>query len=180
MRTIVNTLNSLYSVDIIQAINKALPRRRLYLKGEKQSLVRENTAEEKLMHATTEAQEDLLTATAVFPLNLFPDTISLDREKLTIVHRSFFRMVDTISMQIGDILSIKGNVGPFFGNLVLSTRYFNNSTQTIKFLRRGDVLKFQRVIQGSIISHHRKIDCSDIESVQLVTLLSDLGQGSKS
>jgi hypothetical protein len=180
MRTIVNTLNSLYSVDIIQAINKALPRRRLYLKGEKQSLMRENTAEEKLMHATTEAQEDLLTATAVFPLNLFPDTISLDREKLTIVHRSFFSTSDTISMQVGDILSVKGNVGPFFGNLVLSTRYFDNSTQTIKFLRRQDALKLQTLIQGCIIAHHRQIDCTDIERDQLVTLLSDLGQATKS
>ena len=181
MHPIVNTLNSLYSVDIVQAIHKALPQRSLlYLRNEKLSLVRENTAEEKLMHATTEAQEDLLTANTVFPLILFPDTISLDREKLTIVHRSFFRMSDTISMQIGDILSVQGNVGPFFGNLVLSTKYFNNSTQTIKFLRRGDVLKFQRLIQGSIIAHHRQIDSSDIESVQLVTLLSDLGQAGKS
>jgi hypothetical protein len=180
MYSLVNALSPQYPLNIVQAINKALPTRRLYLKSKKLPLISKNTAEEKLMHVTTEAQEDLLTTTTVFPFDLFPDTISLDREKLTIVHRSFFSTSNTICMQIEDILNVKGNVGPFFGNLILSTRYFNNSTQTIKFLRRRDVLKFQRLIQGSIISHHREIDCSDIESEQLVALLSDLGQGTKS
>jgi hypothetical protein len=180
MHPTVNTLNSQYYVDIVQAINKALPQRRLYLSNKRLSNLSEITAEEKLMNVTTEAQEDLLTARTVFPFNLFPHTISLDREKLTIVHRSFFSTSNTISMQIGDILNVKGDVGPFFGNLVLSTRFFSNSTQTIKFLRRHDVLKLQRVIQGSIISHNRNIDCSDIEGEQLVALLTDLGQSTTS
>lgn len=83
-------------------------------------------------------------------------------------------------MQITDILSVQGNVGPFFGNLEVSTKYFNTSTQTIKFLKRNHVLKFQRLIQGSLIAHRRNIDCTDIESEQLVTLLSDLGQSTNS
>jgi hypothetical protein len=176
MYHILSILNSQHSIDPIQAINKVLPKIKLDLKSRAPALVRVNTVEEKLMHATTEAQNNLLTATTVFPFMLFPDTIYLDREKLTIVHRSFFRTADTISMQISDILSVQGNVGPFFGNLVLSTKYFNNSSQTIKYLRRSDVIKFQRLIQGSLIAHDRHIDCVDIESEQLVTLLSDLGQ----
>jgi hypothetical protein len=180
MYPILSPLNPEYSIDIVQAINKVLSQRRLNLKGEGLSLARINTAEEKLMNATTESQEYLLTGNTVFPFTLFPDTITLDREKLTIAHRTFFSTGDVISMQIADILSVQGNVGPLFGNLVLSTKYFNNSTQTVKFLRRRDVLKFQRLIQGSIIAHHKQIDCSDIESIQLVALLSDLGQGTNS
>lgn len=176
----VNALKPQYSIDVIRAMKKALLHKKTYLLDKKILKVRENTAEEKLIHATIEAQEDLLSATTVFPFDLFPDTISLDREKLTIVHRSFFRTSETLCMQIGDILNVQGNTGPFLGNLVLSTKYFNNSNQTIKFLRRRDVLKLQRLIQGSIITHQRSIDCSDIEGDQLVALLSDLGQGTES
>ncbi|HXB13440.1 MAG TPA: hypothetical protein VNZ45_15740, partial [Bacteroidia bacterium] len=81
------------------------------------------------------------------------------------------------SVQISDILSVQGRVGPLFGSLVLSSKYFINSIQTVDFLRRKDVLKFQRLIQGSLIAHHEKIDCSGIEKGQLVALLMDLGQG---
>jgi hypothetical protein len=180
MHQVTSILSSQRPVDIVQSINKALTHRKLKSYVEKQALDNENTPEEKLMYATTEAQDTLLTATAVFPFELFPDTIHLDREKLTIIHSSFFRTGNTTSMQIRDILSVRGNVGPFFGNIILSTKYFNTSTQTVKFLRRRDVLKFQRLIQGSIIAHHRQIDCTNIESGQLVALLSDLGQGTGS
>lgn len=137
----------------------------------------EVTSEEKLIYATTESQETLLTADTIFPFVLFKDTIQIDREKLTIVHRSSFRTADIISVQISDILSVQGKVGPLFGSLVLSSKYFINSIQTVNFLRRRDVLEFQRLIQGSMIAHNDKIDCTGIEKDQLVALLTDLGQG---
>jgi hypothetical protein len=165
---------------VVRAIKKALPGRRLSSTSEERVSAPETTQEEKLIYATTEAQDTLLAASTVFPFVLFKDTIQLDREKLTIIHRSFFRTSDTISVQIGDILSVKSNVGPFFGNITLSTKYFTNSIQNVSFLRRSDVIKFQRLIQGRLIAHERQIDCSDVESAQLVTLLSDLGEGATS
>ncbi len=176
----VNILRYRYPTDTVQAIKKAMPQRRFGSRAKRQPPIKENTAEEKLIYTTTAAQDTLLRATTVFPFVLFPDTIQLDREKLTITHKSFFRTSDIISIQIGDILNVQGNMGPFFGNLVVSTKYFNHNTQTINYLRRRDVLEFQRLIQGSIIAYHRGIDCSNIECTQLVALLTDLGQGAGS
>jgi hypothetical protein len=166
-----------YVLDVIQAIKRALIHRGLHLKNnEDLTKATEITPEEKLMYTTKESQETLLTADTVFPF-FFRDTIQIDREKLTIVHRSSFRTANIISVQISDILSVQGRVGPLFGSLVLSSKYFINSIQTVDFLRRRDVLKFQRLIQGSLIAHHEEIDCSSIEKIQLVALLTDLGQG---
>ncbi len=166
------------SLDAVMAINKVVRRRGLRRKRtENLAPTIESTPEEKLLFTTTESQETLLTADTIAPFTFFRDTIHIDREKLTIVHRSSFRTADIMSVQIRDILSVQGKVGPLFGSLVLSSKYFINSIQTINYLRRSDVLKFQRLIQGSLIAHNENINCSGIEKEQLVTLLSDLGQG---
>lgn len=180
MNSVAKPWQSIYSIDLVQGVKKELIHRGLHSKGGDEEItasITENTPEEKLMYTTTESQETLLLANTVFPFVIFRDTIQIDREKLTIVHRSSFRTADIISVQISDILSVQGKVGPLFGSLVLSSKYFINSIQTVNFLRRKDVLKFQRLIQGSLIAHHEKIDCSGIEKNQLVALLTDLGQG---
>ncbi len=165
-------------VNIVNAINRGLLRHRLNRK-KTQNLVlaHEDTDEEKLVGITTGAQDILITANTVFPFVLFPDTISMDRQQLTIVHRPFFLTANTISVQIDDILNVESNVGPFFGSLHLFSKYFTNNVKSINFLSRRNALKIQRLIQGYMIAHHRQINCSNIEKDHLVVLLNDLGQG---
>jgi len=178
MNQITESWYAKYPLNVVQAIKRALPRRALILKKQKEPVpVVENTAEEKLMYATTESQETLFRATTIFPFVLNRDTILMDREKLTITHKSYLRIADTISVQICDILNVEGKVGPFFGSLILTSKYFINNIQHANYLRRSDVIKFQRLIQGSIIANRKKIDYSGIEKRQLITLLTDLGQG---
>ena len=167
-----------YPLDVVRAIRRALPRRKQYPQ-ESEGLISvvEDTPEEKLMNTTVETQETLLTADTVFPFTLFRSTVQIDRHKLTIIRRSFFWTADTISVQICDILNVEVNVGPFFGSVVMSSKYFNKKYKSVNFLWRHDAIKFQRLVQGSIIASRKQIDYSGIEKEQLVALLSDLGQG---
>jgi hypothetical protein len=143
-------------------------------------LARTETESEKLIHITDGARDNLITASTVFPFVLFPDTVSIDRQKLTIVHRSFFRTSSTICVQIDDVQIAKVDVGPFFGSVHLASKYFVDNIQSINFLRRSDAIKIQRLLQGYMIAHHRQIDCSGIDNDQLVILLNQLGQSSTS
>jgi hypothetical protein len=167
-----------YPLDVVQAIRSALSKRTLY-KQQNEGLISAtvDTPEEKLMNTTVETQETLLTADTVFPFTLFRSTVQIDRHKLTIIRRSFFWTADTISVQICDILNVEVNVGPFFGSVVISSKYFNKTIKSINFLWRKDAINFQRLVQGSIIASRKQIDYTGIEKEQLVTLLSDLGQG---
>ena len=167
-----------YPLDVVQAIRGALSRRKLN-RQQNEGLISatEDTPEEKLMYTTTESQDALLSANTVFPFTLFRSTVQIDRDKLTIIRRSFFWTADTISVQICDILNVEVNVGPFFGSVVMSSKYFNKNIKSVNFLWRQDAIKFQRLVQGSIIASRKQIDYSGIEKEQLVTLLSDLGQG---
>lgn len=135
-----------------------------------------NTDSERLIDITEGAHDNLITARSVFPFVLFPDTISIDRQKLTIVHNSFFRTSATISVQIDDVQIAKVDVGPFFGAVHLASKYFVDNIQSINFLKRADAIRIQRLLQGYMIAHHRKIDCGSIDNEQLVVLLNELGQ----
>ncbi len=166
------------SINMVEAIKTALAKRPLRLRIPKpRALVRKQTNEEKLVDVTVGAHDMLFAASTVFPFVLFPDSISMDRQQLTIVHRSFFSTANTISVRVEDVLNVESNVGPFFGSIHIFSKYFTNDIKTISFLSRANVLSIQRLIQGYMIAHHRKIDCSTIEKDQLIVLLNDLGQG---
>jgi hypothetical protein len=123
------------------------------------------------------AQEPLITATTVFPFTLFPDTVVVDREKLTVAHRIFFQVAEVLSIRIEDILNVTADVGPFFGSLKLSTRFFDKSKPyNVNYLWREDALKIKRIMQGYIIATQKGIDCSALSSPELAKLLDELGQ----
>lgn len=133
---------------------------------------------ERLYKVAYSAHDILFTANTVFPFILFPDTITLDREKLTVVHRPFFRIAKIISVQIKDILTVEADIGPFFGSVHATSRYFVKNPLTMNFLKRTDAIKIQRLLQGYIIATQKNIKTQDVPHEELLVLLDDLGKGS--
>lgn len=145
---------------------------------------------DKLYDVAIKSHDVLFKADTVFPFILFPDSITLDREKLTIIHRQFFRMAQITAIRIKDILNAEVDIGPFFGSLRVTTRYFSDQSQiagpesdvrnrrppVINFLWRHDAIRLHSMLQGYIIVSQKEIDCSEIPKEELVTLLHDLGQ----
>jgi hypothetical protein len=135
-------------------------------------------AEKQLTQAIGSAHEVLSSATTVFPFTLFPDTITIDRTKLTVAHRSFFGVAEVMSMNVEDVLNVTANVGPFFGSLRITTRFFDpGKPYEINWLWRADAVKLKRILQGYILAMQRKIDCSALTTGELTRLLDELGQG---
>jgi hypothetical protein len=163
--------------SIAKAIDEGFEKYRVRAKKAADSVLsRVNTESEKLIDITEGVHDNLITADTVFPFVLFRDTVSIDRQKLTIIHRSFFRTSSTISVQIDDVQITKVDVGLFFGAVHLASKYFVDNVQSINFLKRDDAIRIQRLLQGYMIAHHRKIDCGSIDNDQLVVLLNQLGQ----
>lgn len=147
-------------------------------------------SQDKLYHAAIKSHDCLFTANTVFPFILFPDTVILDREKLTIIHRPFFMMAKITAVRIKDILNAEVDIGPFFGSLRVVTRYYSDTSQfagadstesnrkpaSINFLWRHDATKLHSMLQGYIIATQKEIDCADIPKEELIMLLRDLGQ----
>lgn len=141
--------------------------------GEK---VTTETETQRLTSLAQGASDNLFIAKTVFPFILFADTIKIDRQKITIVHNDFFWKSQTASTEIKNIMNIAADVGPLFGSITITSKHFQNNTQTIKYLRKSDVATAQRLLQGFMIAQRAKINTNDIGREQLLMLLNELGQ----
>src|SRR5688572_4826046 len=113
----------------------------------------------RLSEAIGHSKDTIFKATTVFPFNLFPNTIVIDREKVTIINRIFFKVSEVVSLRIHDVLNVMADVGPFFGSIRIQTRYFDQSGYSITYLKRRDALKLNRILQGYVIALQKGIDC---------------------
>lgn len=157
---------------------KPAPKRQISLHAPETELPSEQQeVHERLIDITVKAQDILFRADTVFPFTLFPDTITLDREKLTVVTRTFFKTAMIVSVPIDSISNVEVNVGPFFGSVHMASKYFVQNIHAVNFLSRSDAVKIEHLLQGFIISHDKNIDLTDIEKEDLLVLLNDLGQG---
>ncbi len=131
----------------------------------------------KLEETAEESHSVLAEARTVFPFTLFPDIITIDRHKLTVVHRSFFEVEQTVAVPIENIKNIESNHGPFFGSLTVTSDHFVNNTQTLNYLRRSDAQIIQKLVQGAIVAVKEGINISEVPTKKLYKLLVDLGKG---
>jgi hypothetical protein len=139
-------------------------------------LTREESAAE-LLKAIHDSEDVLVRATTVFPFTPFPDTIWVDRTKITATKRFFFRMAETVSFRIEDILSVTCTVGPFFGGVKLVSRVMNNEQETaLGPFWRDDAEKIKRIVHGYVIAKQRGIDTSQLSTDELTNMLNELGR----
>lgn len=164
-------------VDVVNALSRALLSGDIGLRRQTaHELSKDNPNHVKLVIAANESHRILLKATTVFPFNLFPDSVTIDREKLTFANRVFFRAAKIVSVPIRDILSVEADVGPLFGSVYITIRDSSTNPLSICYLWREDALKLQRLLQGYISAFEREIDCSRINESDLLELLNNLGQ----
>lgn len=150
--------------------------------AQKHPAIAKKSAEEKadslkkLHKIVAKSNEVLATATAVFPFDLFPDRITLDRTKVTITKRSFFWSAEVISIRVEDILNISSGVGPFFGSVTISSRVMNSVDHfKIDYFWRKDAIRLKHVIQGYVIAQHNNIKVSHLPKREMIATLSELG-----
>ncbi len=130
----------------------------------------------ELQHAIQGSHEVLCTASTVFPFTLFPDTITLDRAKLTVTRRTFFGMAEVMSIRIEDILNVTSGIGPMLGSVKIVSRVFNTEKPfVVDRFKRNDALRVKRITQGYVIALQRQIDCSSLPTMELAAMLEQLG-----
>ena len=137
---------------------------------------KEQQKEKDLKKIIKRSGEVLMSANTVFPITLFPDTVTVDRTKVTITRRDFFWTSDVISFRIEDILNVSATVGPLFGSLTIASRVMSTVDHfQIKSLWRNDAFRLKHIIQGYVIAQHNKIDTAHLNTKELIDTLVELG-----
>lgn len=134
---------------------------------------------EKLKKIVKQSQEVLASANTVFPVTLFPDTVFVDRTKVTIIRRNFFWSEDVMSIRIQDVLNVSASVGPLFGSLTIVSRVMSTVDHfQINYFWRSDAAHLKHIIQGYVIAQHNKLDTAHLEKGELINTLEELGHDS--
>jgi len=132
-----------------------------------------------LKQMVRKSHEVLATARGVFPMTLFPDKITLDRTKVTIVKRDFFWTSHVVSIRIEDVLNVTCGTGPLFGSITVSSRVMNSIDHyEVNYLWRNDAIYLKSLIQGYVIAKHNNIETTDLPRRQMIETLSELGRDS--
>lgn len=118
--------------------------------------------------------------TVILPINLFPDTVIVDRTKVTITKRTFFWTSSVISFRIEDVLNVACSTGPIFGSLTISSRVMNSTDHyEIDYFWRKDAQYLKQIIQGYVIAQHNQIETSHLSRKDLINTLLELGSDSQ-
>ncbi len=132
-----------------------------------------------LKKVVAQAHEVLASANTVFPLTLFPDTVFVDRTKITIIRRNFFWSSDVMSIRIEDVLNVSASVGPLFGSLTIASRVMSTTDHfQINHFWRNDAAHLKHIIQGYVIAQHNNIDTAHLTKDELIDTLRELGHDS--
>lgn len=123
-----------------------------------------------------QSHEVLASANTVFPITLFPDTVFVDRTKITIIRRDFFWSSDTMSIRIEDVLNVSATLGPLFGSLTIASRVMSSIDHfQINHFWRSDAVHLKHIIQGYVIAQHNKIDIAHLSRDELIKTLVEIG-----
>lgn len=119
----------------------------------------------------------LFKAKAVFPLDFFPDSITIDENKITFVRAFFWGSQQVHSYLIKCVKDVLIETNPFFATLKMKIeRYTEKAVQeSIKYLKKEDTYKAQQLIQGLMVSMKEGIEVNEVEPRPLEKKATTLG-----
>ena len=136
----------------------------------------ESDSRRNLRKIIEQSHEVLASANTVFPVTLFPDTVFVDRTKVTIIRRDFFWSSDTMSIRIEDVLNVSATLGPLFGSLTIASRVMSTIDHfQINHFWRSDAIHLKHIIQGYVIAQHNKMDITHLPKDELIKTLVEIG-----
>lgn len=109
-----------------------------------------------------------------FPFDFFPNTINVEEGRITIITRTFFMSSRVHSVDIKNLSNIFVNVAPFFAQLVIISKTFEENEIKINNLRKSEAIFVRRIIEGLRIFANKQIDTSHYTVEELVSKLQEL------
>ncbi|QQG43891.1 MAG: hypothetical protein HYW86_03395 [Candidatus Roizmanbacteria bacterium] len=124
----------------------------------------------KLEHAVLRSSTVVYQLTTVFPFYIFPVTIVIDEEKVSIIYSNFFYSKQVVQILLKDINSIQLESDVFFAKM-----QFNNA-EPISFLWKDKAFRARRIIEGLIILASESVDTSLLSIEEVRKKAEELGK----
>lgn len=93
--------------------------------------------------AIKSAEGKYLAIRAVWPFNFFPDTITLDEEKLEIIKRGFLTR-KLVTVRLPDLFNVEVLEAPLFSTVRVIGKYVTGGHEDVPFVRKKDANELHR------------------------------------
>jgi len=108
-----------------------------------------------------------------FPFDVFPNTINIEEERITIIKRHFLSS-EVHSIDIKDISNVFIHTIFIFSQLVIISKTFEENEVKIKNLRPNEAIFARRIIEGLRIFKSKQIETSRYSKQELIAKLEEL------
>lgn len=143
-----------------------------YLKKYKQDNEKKNPTLDSIVE---ESNEILAHFKGVWPFDLFPDEVIIDKQAVTIIRHWFFGVGQKITCHFDDLVNAEMNIGPFFGSIQIYSKYFTDGEEDIKWFSRSDVKKIHALLQGLLIAKKEGVDIKSLSKDEILHKLYKIG-----
>ncbi len=137
---------------------------------------KEESDEEKIQKLLQKGQQTLLQIQTFFPFDLFPDTLIVDTNKVSLINSEFFYSVQVHSIAINDIGDVIVETSLLFAKLKIIDKSAKEESISMPYLKKGEALEARRIIEGLILANEQKIDLTKFSSQEITQKLEKIGK----
>lgn len=134
------------------------------------------TTEKVFEQLAQRSDEVLIKIQSIFPFDLFPDYVAVDKNKVTVVNRVFFGSGEVRAVPITYIAEVIVEANIFFATLTILDQKYDTQPIIVKHLRKSDALKVQKIIQGLVIADTKKVNVTQLDNTELVQKAEKMGK----
>lgn len=136
-------------------------------------------SKERLQALRKNADVELFSCTSIFPFTLFPDTVSIDANKVDITHRLFFFSKNIRTLLIEDIRFVNVTTNLFFAKLHFEVVGYEKNPDPVRFLSKEDALKAKQIITGLIATNKKDISLKNVKKKTIKKSAQKIGKRTK-
>lgn len=144
---------------------------------ERQSEIKESKKDLDII--ASRANQILFSAKAIFPFDFFPNSITIDANKVNIIIRTFFFTETVTSILLKEIMDVRAEITLFLGKLVIDygPHPLKINTVYVPTLWKSDALRAKEIIEGVLVAYRAEnIDTTKLKPEETLEKLTEVGK----
>ncbi len=131
------------------------------------------TDQNRLDDMMAQSNRIIISASSMFPWDIFPNTINVEETRVTVIHRQLFSS-QVHSVDIKNISNVFIDTDLFFAALTIVSATFEENNIKIMKLRKNQAILTRRIIEGLRMFIEKDIDTSKYTTADLINKLKEL------
>lgn len=148
-------------------------------KAEEEESKNSKGPKEEMDILVSRSNKTLFHAKTMFPFDLFPDTVSIDGNKVDIIQGNFFYTDYVRSVLLKEIMDVRVESTLFFGRLIIDygPHPLKISTVTVEKLKKDDAMRAKEIIEGVLVLYRSEnINTTELKPEDTIEGIKEIGQ----